>query len=185
MWRRPARKVSRPVGNSARSLSCADARNRHMRPFGAQSGNRRRKRLTCASGRGNGRLVMTRWFAGIGAALVAIVALSSGVLAQDYPTRTVRIIVPFPPGGTADAMPRIVADFLAKKWGQAVIIENRAGAGGNTGADAAFHSDPDGYTLFAAPPPPLVVNQNLYAKLPFDPAQFIPIAVMGKVPNAI
>jgi flagellin-like hook-associated protein FlgL len=79
---------------------------------------------------------MTRWFAGIGAALVAIVALSGGVAAQDYPTRTVKIIVPFPPGGTADAMPRIVADFLAKKWGQAVIIENRAGAGGNTGADA-------------------------------------------------
>ena len=128
---------------------------------------------------------MTRWFAGIGAALVAIVALSGGVAAQDYPTRTVKIIVPFPPGGTADAMPRIVADFLAKKWGQAVIIENRAGAGGNTGADAAFHSDPDGYTLFASPPPPLVINQNLYAKLPFDPAQFIPLAVMGKVPNAI
>ena len=128
---------------------------------------------------------MTRWFAGIAAALVVIAALSGGVAAQDYPTRTVKIIVPFPPGGTADAMPRIVADFLAKKWGQAVIIENRAGAGGNTGADAAFHSDPDGYTLFASPPPPLVVNQNLYAKLPFDPAQFIPIAVMGKVPNAI
>jgi tripartite-type tricarboxylate transporter receptor subunit TctC len=53
------------------------------------------------------------------------------------------------------------------------------------GADAAFHSDPDGYTLFASPPPPLVINQNLYAKLPFDPAQFIPLAVMGKVPNAI
>ena len=76
---------------------------------------------------------MTRWFAGIGAALVAIVALSSGVAAQDYPNRTVKIIVPFPPGGTADAMPRIVADFLARKWGQAVIIENRAGAGGNVG----------------------------------------------------
>src|SRR6478752_357778 len=128
---------------------------------------------------------MTRWFACIGAALVAMVVLAGGVAAQDYPTRTVKIIVPFPPGGTADAMPRIVADFLAKKWGQAVIIENRAGAGGNTGADAAFHSDPDGYTLFASPPPPLVINQNLYAKLPFDPAQFIPLAVMGKVPNAL
>src|SRR5260221_8278377 len=156
-----------------------------MWPFGAQSGNRRRKRLTCSPGRGNGRQVMTRWFAGVGAALVAIVALSGGAAAQDYPTRTVKIIVPFPPGGTADAMPRIVADFLAKKWGQAVIIENRAGAGGNVGAEAAFHADPDGYTLFASPPPPLVINQNLYAKLPFDPAQLVPLAVMGKVPNAI
>ena len=128
---------------------------------------------------------MTRWLAGIGAALAAIVALSSGAAAQDYPNRTVKIIVPFPPGGTADAMPRIVADFLSRKWGQAVIIENRAGAGGNVGAEAAYQSDPDGYTLFASPPPPLVINQNLYPKLPFDPAQFIPLAVMGKVPNAI
>src|SRR3982751_4443265 len=128
---------------------------------------------------------MTRWLAVVGAALGAALAFSSGVLAQDYPTRTVRIIVPFPPGGTADAMPRIIADFLAKKWGQAVIIENRAGAGGNVGAEAAFHADPDGYTLFASPPPPLVINQNLYPKLNFDPTQFIPLAVMGKVPNAL
>jgi tripartite-type tricarboxylate transporter receptor subunit TctC len=82
-------------------------------------------------------------------------------------------------------MPRIVADFLTRKWGQPVIIENRAGAGGNVGAEAAYHSDPDGYTLFASPPPPLVINQNLYPKLNFDPAQFIPLAVMGKVPNAL
>ncbi len=128
---------------------------------------------------------MTRWFAGIGAALAAMLALSGGVSAQDYPTRTVKIIVPFPAGGTADAMPRVVGEFLARKWGQAVVIENRAGAGGNTGADVAYHADPDGYTLFASPPPPLVINQNLYAKLPFDPAQFIPLAVMGKVPNAL
>ena len=83
---------------------------------------------------------MTRWFAGIGAALVAIVALSSGVAAQDYPNRTVKIIVPFPPGGTADAMPRIVADFLSRKWGHPVIIENRAGAGGNVGARGRLSS---------------------------------------------
>src|SRR6476619_6935725 len=128
---------------------------------------------------------MTRWLAVVGAALGAALAFSSGVAAQDYPNRTVRIIVPFPPGGTADAMPRIVADFLTRKWGHPVIIENRAGAGGNTGAEAAYHSDPDGYTLFASPPPPLVINQNLYAKLPFEPTQFIPLAVMGKVPNAL
>ena len=128
---------------------------------------------------------MTRWVAGIGSALAVMLTLSGGAGAQDYPNRTVRIIVPFPAGGTADAMPRIVADFLTRKWGQSVIIENRAGAGGNIGGEAAFKSDPDGYTLFAAPPPPLVINQNLYPKLPFDPLQFIPLAVMGKVPNAI
>jgi tripartite-type tricarboxylate transporter receptor subunit TctC len=128
---------------------------------------------------------MTRWMSAIGAALVATLALLGGAAAEDFPARAVKIIVPFPPGGTADAMPRIVGQYLSHKWGQPVIIENRAGAGGNTGADAAYHADPDGYTLFASPPPPLVVNQNLYAKLPFDPAQFIPLAVMGKVPNAL
>ena len=66
-----------------------------------------------------------------------------------------------------------------------MVSEYRTGAGGNVGAYAAYHADPDGYTLFASPPPPLVINQNLYPKLPFDPAQFIPLAVMGHVPNAI
>jgi tripartite-type tricarboxylate transporter receptor subunit TctC len=105
--------------------------------------------------------------------------------AQDYPTRTVKIIVPFPAGGTADVMPRIIADWLSRKWGQAVIIEDRAGAGGNVGAEVVAKSDPDGYTLLAAPPPPLVINQNLYPHLDFDPLQFVAIAVMGRVPNAL
>jgi tripartite-type tricarboxylate transporter receptor subunit TctC len=82
-------------------------------------------------------------------------------------------------------MPRVIADWLSRKWGQGVVIENRAGAGGNVGAEAAFRSDPDGYTLFSAPPPPLVYNHVLNPKLNFDPTQFIPIAVMGKVPNSI
>jgi tripartite-type tricarboxylate transporter receptor subunit TctC len=128
---------------------------------------------------------MTRSIGAIGAALAVVLAALSGAAAQDFPNRTVKIIVPFPAGGTADAMPRIVGEFLARKWGQPVIIENKSGAGGNVGAEAAYHSDPDGYTLFASPPPPLVINQNLYAKLPFDPTQFMPLAVMGKVPNAL
>jgi tripartite-type tricarboxylate transporter receptor subunit TctC len=68
--------------------------------------------------------LMARRLIGLAIALAATIALSGGVAAQDYPNRTVKIIVPFPPGGTADAMPRIVAEFLARKWGQAVIIEN-------------------------------------------------------------
>jgi tripartite-type tricarboxylate transporter receptor subunit TctC len=105
--------------------------------------------------------------------------------AQDYPARTVKIVVPFPAGGTADVMPRILADWLSRKWGQAVIIENRAGAGGNVGAEVVAKADPDGYTLLSAPPPPLVINQNLYPHLDFDPLQFVPITVMGRVPNAL
>src|SRR5262245_4043353 len=77
--------------------------------------------------------------------------------AQDYPNRPVKIVVPFPAGGTADAMPRIVGEWLSRKWGQPVVIENKAGAAGNIGAESVANADPDGYTLLASPPPPLVV----------------------------
>jgi tripartite-type tricarboxylate transporter receptor subunit TctC len=105
--------------------------------------------------------------------------------AQAYPTRLVRLIVPFPAGGTGDIVPRIVGDLLSRKWGQPVIIENRTGAGGNIGAEAVFKAEPDGYTLLSSPPPPLVINQNLYPKLNFDAARFIPIVVMVRVPNSL
>src|SRR3974390_724503 len=105
--------------------------------------------------------------------------------AQGYPSHPVKIIVPFPAGGTADVMPRIFGDWLARRWGQPVVVENRAGAGGNIGAEVAAKAEPDGYTLLAAPPSPLVINQNLYPRLPFDPTEFVPIAVMGRVPNAL
>jgi tripartite-type tricarboxylate transporter receptor subunit TctC len=128
----------------------------------------------------------------IGLSALAIAAVLAGsftaatvVRAQDFPNRAVKIIVPFPAGGTADAMPRVVADFLSRKWHQPVVIENRSGAGGNVGAEAAYKSDADGYTLLSAPAPPLVINHNLYPKLGFDPLKFEPIAVMGSVPNAL
>jgi tripartite-type tricarboxylate transporter receptor subunit TctC len=117
-------------------------------------------------------------------ALAAILAAPSA-WAQDYPSRAVKIIVPFPAGGTADLMPRIFSDWLSKKWGHPVVIENRTGAAGNIGAEAVAKADPDGYTLLAAPPPPLVINQNLYPKLGFDPTEFVPIVIMGRVPNAL
>jgi tripartite-type tricarboxylate transporter receptor subunit TctC len=116
-------------------------------------------------------------------ALSALVAGSAR--ADDYPNRSVKIIVPFAAGGTADAIPRLVGDWLSRKWGQPVVIENRTGAAGNIGADFVYHSDPDGYTLLSSPPPPLVINQNLYPKLGFDPAKFEPVIVMAQVPNAL
>ncbi len=105
--------------------------------------------------------------------------------AEDYPARTVKVVVPFPAGGTADVMPRILADWLSRKWGQSVIVDDRAGAGGNIGAEFVAKSDPDGYTLLSTPPPPLVINQNLYPHLDFDPQQFVPIVVIARVPNAL
>jgi tripartite-type tricarboxylate transporter receptor subunit TctC len=121
----------------------------------------------------------------LGGVVAAVLAFAPGAQAQDYPNRTVKIIVPFAAGGSADAVPRVVADWLTRKWGQAIIVENRTGAAGNIGAEAAFKAEPDGYTLLSAPPPPLVVNQNLYPNLPFNPAEFVPVAILARVPNAL
>jgi tripartite-type tricarboxylate transporter receptor subunit TctC len=122
-------------------------------------------------------------------ALTLLLVLSTWFLgparAQTYPDRAVKIIVPFPAGGTADIIPRVVGEWLSRKWGRPVVIENRTGAAGNIGAEVAFHAEPDGYTLLASPPPPLVINQSLYPKLGFDPTAFEPIIVMAQVPNAL
>jgi tripartite-type tricarboxylate transporter receptor subunit TctC len=131
-----------------------------------------------------------RRHAGITAGLILALAAASAALpspaaSQDYPRRAVRVIVPFAAGGTADLMPRIVFDAVSRKWGQPVVIENRAGGGGNIGAEAVFNAEPDGYTLMATPPPTLVINQNLYPRLNYDPSAFVPVAIMGIVPNAL
>jgi tripartite-type tricarboxylate transporter receptor subunit TctC len=117
--------------------------------------------------------------------VLALVLFAWPAQAQDYPDRPVKIVVPFPAGGTADAVPRLVADWLSRKWGQPVVIENRTGAAGNIGAEFVYRAEPDGYTLMSSPPPPLVINQSLYPKLGFDPAKFEPIIVMAHVPNAL
>ena len=111
--------------------------------------------------------------------------LAFAAQAQEWPSRTVRIVVPFPAGGSADLMPRAVAERLAEKWGQPVIVENRPGAAGNIGADAVFRAAPDGYTLLSAPPPPLVINKLLYKSLSYDAEKFVPISVIGAIPNVL
>jgi tripartite-type tricarboxylate transporter receptor subunit TctC len=102
-----------------------------------------------------------------------------------FPARIVKIIVPFPGGGINDVLARILADKLAIKWAQPVVIENKTGAGGNIGADLAYQSEPDGYTLLLSPPGPLAVNQSLYKQLSYKPQEFVPITVVGSVPNAV
>jgi tripartite-type tricarboxylate transporter receptor subunit TctC len=104
---------------------------------------------------------------------------------QDYPVRPIRIVVPYPAGGSADLVPRAFAESLHAKWGQPVLIENRPGAGGNIGAEFVYRAEPDGYTLLASPPGPLVVNQNLYRKLAFDPAKFVAVSVLAVIPNVL
>jgi len=106
-------------------------------------------------------------------------------LAADYPGRTIKVIVSAPPGGGLDIVARVVADQLAKRWGQPFVVENRPGAGGNLGAEAVALAEPDGYTLLAAQPAPLTTNVVLYKKLNFDPAAFEPLAIMSSIPNTL
>ena len=109
-------------------------------------------------------------------------------LAQDavnFPARPIRIVVPYPAGGTADILPRVVGEKLAARWNQPVVVENRAGGGGNIGAEAVAKAEPDGYTLLSTPPAPLTINLNLYSKLSFDPAAFVPVTVLAIVPNVL
>src|ERR1700751_620386 len=105
--------------------------------------------------------------------------------AGNYPAQNIKIIVPFPAGGTADTLPRLVAEKLRQKWNQTIIIDNRSGAGGNIGAEAVATSAPDGYTLLASPPGPVAINENLYRKLSYKPSDLVPITVIGTAPNVL
>jgi tripartite-type tricarboxylate transporter receptor subunit TctC len=125
--------------------------------------------------------ILLAFTAGIAAALVANFACAQGT----FPTRTIRFIVPFPGGGINDVLARIVGEKLQTKWGQPIVVENKTGAGGNIGAELAYQSEPDGYTLLLSPPGPLAVNQSLYKQLSYKPQEFVPITVVGSVPNVV
>jgi tripartite-type tricarboxylate transporter receptor subunit TctC len=122
-------------------------------------------------------------------ALLAGLLLALPASAQDpaasYPARAIRFIVPFPAGGAADALPRIVAERLSARWAQPVIVENRVGASGSIGAEAVWRAEPDGYTLLATPPAPLVINPSLYDKLAYDPTQLVPVSVIAVIPSVL
>ena len=106
-----------------------------------------------------------------GIALAAAFGVLTGPASAQapYPTRAVKLIVPFPGGGINDILARIVGEKLQGKWGQPIVIENKTGAGGNIGAELAYQSEPDGYTLLLAPPGPLAINQTLYKQLSYKP----------------
>jgi tripartite-type tricarboxylate transporter receptor subunit TctC len=117
------------------------------------------------------------------AAAAALAALPARAQAQ-WPDRTVRIIVPYPAGGSADVLNRIYAEQLKERLGQSFVVENRPGAGGNTGIDAVVKSPPDGYTLGGATIGHFAINQFLYDKMPFDPEKdIIPVALTYELPN--
>ncbi|HQA33172.1 MAG TPA: tripartite tricarboxylate transporter substrate binding protein [Casimicrobium huifangae] len=118
--------------------------------------------------------------AGLGA-----LSLSAAAFAQ-YPNKPIKIIVPFLAGGTTDIMARAVAADLQKAFGQAVVVENRAGAGGNIGADAVAKSAPDGYTFLMGTVGTHAINMALYAKMPYDAVKdFAPVSLVAAVPNIL
>jgi len=122
-------------------------------------------------------------------ALCAAACLAAGpALAQQqarYPEKLVRIIVPYPPGGGPDVFSRLVAEKLAAKWKQPVIVENRPGAGGNVGAAQVAHAEPDGYTLLSSPPGPIAINGSLFRKLAYDPAKWSPVTILTRQPMVL
>lgn len=125
----------------------------------------------------------------LAAIAVALMAMTSVASAQDsttdFPSRPIKIVVCVPAGGGVDTVARVVAKELQEKLGQPVVVENRAGAAGNIGADFVFHAKPDGYTLLAAQPAPLTVNPLLYKDMAFDPSKFVPVGIMTSAPNVL
>jgi tripartite-type tricarboxylate transporter receptor subunit TctC len=126
------------------------------------------------------RLVLQRL---LFAALVAMAACAS---AQTYPSKPIRLVVPFPPGGSLDVVARAIGQKLTEAWGQPVVIDNRPGAGGNIGADLVAKSAPDGYTILEGALSTHAVNVSLYSKMPYDPVRdFAPITLVAITPNVL
>ncbi len=127
-----------------------------------------------------------RRFIGAATATLAGLAWGGNALAQAYPTRPVRLVVPFPAGGPTDIVARPLAQLLGDALGQQMLVDNRGGAGGSIGADAVAKAAPDGYTLLVGTVGTHAINQALYRKLPYDPkADFTPIALIAMAPVAL
>ena len=120
------------------------------------------------------------------AAALALAAPNPAAHAQTaFPTRPVKMIVPYPPGGGTDLLARALAQQLGQKWQQSVIVENVGGAGGNLGSEQVARAAPDGYTLLFASPGPIATNAYMYKTMPYDPAQWVPIAVVATSPYVL
>ncbi|HEX2117408.1 MAG TPA: tripartite tricarboxylate transporter substrate binding protein [Alphaproteobacteria bacterium] len=117
--------------------------------------------------------------------LIATVLIPGIAAAQDYPSKPIRWIVPFPPGGPTDLLARTVGQKLNEAWGQPVVIENKPGAAGNLGVDLAAKSLPDGYTLVIVPTGNITVNPTLFANLPYKPSDLAPVTTLATVENVV
>lgn len=115
---------------------------------------------------------------------MAAAALPSLAFAQSWPSKPIRLVVPFPPGGLIDNVARLIGPKLAQELGQPIVVDNKPGAGGNVGAGEAARAQADGYTLLMASPP-LTISPAIYKSLPYRLDQFAPVAVLGRVPNVL
>jgi tripartite-type tricarboxylate transporter receptor subunit TctC len=119
-------------------------------------------------------------------ALLAAMAVPALAQAPAYPTKPIRLVVPFPAGGTTDILARAVAQKLTEAWGQPVIVDNRPGAGGNIGSELVAKAAPDGYTLEMGTVGTHAINASLYAKMPYDHVKdFVPVILIAGVPNVL
>ena len=120
------------------------------------------------------------------ACAATLVAATPAFAQADYPSKPIRLVVPFPPGGTTDILARAVAQKLTEDWHQQVIVDNRPGAGGNIGADLVAKSAPDGYTLLMGTIGTQAINPSLYARMPYDAQKdFAPVILVAGVPNVL
>jgi tripartite-type tricarboxylate transporter receptor subunit TctC len=167
------------------------------KPAGQLAAPRRRRRawLACAGFsivggaldanagiRGSDMPKLRSWLAGLA---VAVLGATAAGAEAPYPSHVVKIVLPVLPGSTTDILARLVANDLSQTWGKPAIVENMPGAAMNIGSEYVAHAEPDGYTLMICPPSPLSINQLLYHDLKYDPAKFVPIALLAKIPNVL
>ncbi len=127
-----------------------------------------------------------RFALGLLAALFVVFATPCSSHAQaPFPSRPVKMIVPYPPGGGTDLLARVLANELGQKWGRSVIVENVSGAGGNVGAEEVARAAPDGYTLLFASPGPIATNAFMYKDMPYDSAKWVPVALVATSPYVL
>ena len=129
-------------------------------------------------------MAVTRWLAA--AVMATCVLVAPSAWAQAFPSKPVKLVVPFPPGGSLDNVGRLLAQKLSEAWGQQVVVENKPGAGGNIGADAVAKSPPDGYTVVMGALSTHAVNPSLYKTMPYDAVKdFAPLSLVAITPNVL
>src|SRR3546814_6494187 len=133
------------------------------------------------------QLMSCRWTRlACAAAAACLAAIALPAHADTYPARPIRIIVPFAAAGTTDLVTRILAQELGTRWNVPIVVDNRPGAGGNIGSDAAAHAEPDGYTLLMGTVATHGINASLYKRMPYDPIKdFAPISLVASTPSVL